>query len=65
MSSMNVERVDETAKLQSENGATPTAPDFERYTFPASFARAIADDLAASGLFKKVVYVGKDSAAGY
>src|SRR5262249_46283029 len=63
--SMPFERVDETVKLQSERGAQPTAPDFEQYTYPASFARAIADDLAASGLFKEVVYTGRDGAGGH
>jgi hypothetical protein len=63
--SLPFERIDETAKLQSENGAQPTAPDFEQYTYPASFARTIADDLGASGLFKKVIYTGQNGAAGY
>lgn len=31
------------------------APDYEQYTYPASFARAIAEDLAASGLFEESV----------
>ena len=62
--SMPFERVDETAKLQSERGAEPTAPDFEQYAYPASFARAIAADLAASSLFKEVVYGAEDGAAG-
>jgi len=60
--SLPFERVDETAKLQSEAGAQPTAPDFEQYAYPASFARAIADDLRASGLFKEVVYTGPEGA---
>ncbi|MBI1818614.1 MAG: hypothetical protein HYR72_26815 [Deltaproteobacteria bacterium] len=63
--SLPFERIDETAKLQSEDGAQPTAPDFEQYTYPASFARTIADDLGASGLFKAVVYTGQNGAAGY
>ncbi|HVN84206.1 MAG TPA: hypothetical protein VMW17_05090 [Candidatus Binatia bacterium] len=63
--SMSFERLDETARLQSENGAEPTAPDFEQYAYAASFARAIADDLAASGLFKKVDYTGQRGATGY
>jgi hypothetical protein len=45
--SMPFERIDETVRLQSERGATPTAPDFEQYAYPASFARAVADDLGA------------------
>ena len=63
--SLPFERIDETAKLQSKSGAEPTAPEFEQYAYPASFARAIAADLAASGLFKEVIYTGQNGAAGY
>ena len=55
------ERLDETVRMNAEamaaRGQTRNAvvalapaPRYEKYTYPASFARAIADDLAASGI---------------
>jgi len=38
------------------------APEYETYTYPASFARTIAEDFKASGIFEDVVYVDEDSA---
>ena len=69
------ERIDESVRIQSENirvggrGITlaakqNVAPDYEEYTYPASIAKAISDDLAASGLFKEVAYVGNGTAQG-
>src|SRR5262249_51221244 len=63
--SLPFERLDEPVQLQSKDGAPPTAPDYEQYTYPASFARAVADDLAAAGLFNRVVYTGRDNPPGY
>lgn len=41
------------------------APDVETFTYPASFARAITADLAASGLFRECTYVGEESVEGF
>jgi hypothetical protein len=65
--SLPFERTDENVRLLSEEigaagGALPTmtvAPDFEQYAYPESFARAIADDLRALGLFREVNYTGE------
>lgn len=66
------ERNDENVNLLSEDikqygsyGDLPLAPPFDTYTYPLSFPRAIADDLAASGLFGSVEYVGDGETAGY
>jgi hypothetical protein len=67
------ERLDESVQKQSEGieaggrgitmGATQSvAPPFEHYNYPRSFARAIADDLNASGLFRDVQFVDADAA---
>ena len=58
------ERLDESA-LKAGEEVNASMPPFEQYTYPASMARAIAIDLDASGLFRKVDYVGDRSAAGY
>ena len=70
------ERLEESVRIQSdaiaEGGAGITmgatqnvAPPFEEYYYPTSFPRALADDLAASGLFRSVEYVGDGSTEGY
>jgi hypothetical protein len=72
---MPFERIDESAKQISDGiekggrGMTlgadvQPAPDYETYAYPESFARAIAGDLAASGLFAECRYVGDESAEG-
>jgi len=74
--SMPYERVDENVRVTSDAiarggpGAThavkvDVAPPFEQYTYPASFAEAIASDLRASSLFEQVDYVGSEGSAGY
>jgi hypothetical protein len=71
---MRFERLDESIQIQSDaieasgRGITlgakqNVAPPFEEYYYPNSFARAIADDLAVTGLFEKVEY-GPAAAAG-
>ena len=73
---MPFERIDESVQIQSERIATSgrgmtlgarqdVAPDFEQYVYPASIARAIAEDLDATGLFDAVVYVGDEPAADH
>ena len=63
------ERLDESVQIISQqieaSGAgftrgadQPVAPAFDTYTYPASFPRAIAADLNASGLFTAASYVG-------
>ena len=70
------ERLDETVRMNAEamaaRGQTRNAvvalapaPPYEEYTYPASFARAIADDLAASGIFEDVQFVGDRSTEGF
>lgn len=70
------ERLDESVKKQSDSiaaggrgitmgAAQGVAPPFEEYNYPRSFARAIADDLAASGLFRDVRFVEADSTSGF
>ena len=39
------------------------APPFEEYAYPASFSRAVAADLAASGLFARVDAIGAEAPA--
>ncbi len=67
--SMPYERLDESVRIQSDaiarkgRGMTlgakqNVAPPFEEYTYPASFSRAVAEDLAESGLFSQVDHVG-------
>ena len=76
--SMPFERLDESVEIQSRNiklfgkgmtwvtGARQNvAPPFEEYTYPVSFARAIADDIRASGLFKDVVFVSEKGSSGH
>jgi hypothetical protein len=71
---MPFERIDESVRIQSRRIGTSgrgtpfgarqdVAPDFEQYAYPASIARAIAEDLGATGLFASVVYVGDEPAA--
>ena len=66
------ERFDESVRIISEQIADagpgftrgadqPVAPEFETYTYPASFPRAIAADLGATGLFTTASYVGTES----
>jgi hypothetical protein len=68
---MPFERVDESVRQISDgierSGRGMTlgadvgpAPDFAVYTYPHSFPRAIAQDLAASGLFEDCRYVGDE-----
>jgi hypothetical protein len=70
------ERLDESVRKQSESierggrgitaGATQSvAPPFEEYTYPRSFARTIADDLQASGVFREVRFVEDEGASGF
>lgn len=70
------ERLDESIRIQSEEierhgsgmtlGAKQTvAPSFETYEYCGSIARAIAEDLAATGLFREVVYTGQTSTVGH
>ena len=67
--SFDFERLDESVEIISKQiessgrgftrGADqPVAGDFESYTYPASFPRAIAADLAETGLFTSSSYVG-------
>jgi hypothetical protein len=62
--SLPYERLDESVNLLSEDikeygvRDMPLAPPLDTYTYPVSIPRAIADDLAASGLFISVQYVG-------
>ena len=65
------ERLDESVNLLSEDveryhvRSMPVAPPLDTYTYPISMPRAIADDLAGSGLFSEVVYVGDGDTSGY
>jgi hypothetical protein len=70
------ERLDETVRLDADamaaRGQTrnaivsmPAAPPYAEYAYPASFARAMAADLAASGIFEDVQFVGDGSADGF
>jgi hypothetical protein len=74
--SAEFERMDETVRInadamsargQTRNAlvAVPAPRPYEDYTYPASFARAIADDLAASGIFEDVQFVGDGAADGF
>jgi hypothetical protein len=74
--SMPFERLEESVAIQSDSiarggrgitlGARQNvAPEAAEYAYPASFARAVADDLKASGLFRDVVYTGAGSAQGH
>ncbi len=58
------ERIDETAFMIGKK-LRRQMPPFEEFTYPASMARAIAEDLTASGVFKSVRYVGEDPTDGY
>ncbi|MGH7289090.1 MAG: hypothetical protein ACREI8_13840 [Myxococcota bacterium] len=71
---MPFERVDESVRQISEGiersgrGITlgadvKPAPEFEAYTYPESFPRTIAQDLAAGGLFTESRYIGDQPAA--
>ncbi|MFN8545088.1 MAG: hypothetical protein U0807_12915 [Candidatus Binatia bacterium] len=70
------ERLDESVRLnadamaargQTRNAvvAMPAAPPYGEYAFPASFARAIADDLAGTGIFEGVEFVGDGPTDGF
>lgn len=58
------ERVDESA-VKAGTEANLSMPPFEEFTYPASMARAIAEDLEASGVFRAVRYVGDGPTDGY
>lgn len=58
------ERVDESA-LKAGTEARLDMPPFSDFTYPASMARAIADDLRSSGLFDAVQYVDEDRIEGH
>lgn len=68
---MDYERIDESVRMQSADieaggpGMTRAeqrpAGDYENYTFPASFPRALANDLSQTGLFTACRYVGADA----
>ncbi len=71
---LDYERLEESIRIQSEGieqsgrGITmgaeqKSAGDFEAYTYPASFPRAIAADLGATDLFTASAYVGTEAAA--
>lgn len=73
---MPFERLDESIQIQSDDlvniGYTmPTitdqspAPPFAEYYYPNSFPKAIAEDLASTGLFDAVDFVGKANSEGY
>jgi len=68
---MPFERIDESVRQISggiERGGrgitlgadVKPAPEFETYTYPVSFPRAVAADLAASGIFNECRYVGDE-----
>lgn len=64
------ERLDESVNLLSEDikeegTEMPVAPPLRTYAYPVSVPRAIADDLAGSGLFSSVAYVGNSAPTGY
>jgi hypothetical protein len=70
------ERLDETVRMNADGMAArgqtrnaivamPAAPAYDEYSYPMSFARAIADDLAASGIFEDVQFVGDGLADGF
>jgi hypothetical protein len=74
--SLPYERLDETVEVISDEieghgrgitfgAAQAVAPPFEEYRYPSSFARAIADDLAAAALFESVDYVGASEPTGH
>jgi hypothetical protein len=67
------ERLEESVRIQSDaiqaggpgmtRGADqPVAPPFDDYYYPNSFARAVGEDLAATGLFEKVEYLPESEA---
>lgn len=69
--SMEFERTDENvAELSKDiarygsHSSLPEAPPLDTYAYPISMPRALADDLAASGLFSSVRYVGAEDPAG-
>jgi hypothetical protein len=70
------ERLDESVKKQSDSIAAggrgmtlgadqSVAPPYDQYTYPRSLPRAIADDLAASGLLREVRFVEADAVSGF
>lgn len=58
------ERVDESA-FKAGTEANLPVPPFDELTYPASMARAIAEDLGRSGLFTTVDYVDDGPADGH
>ncbi|MFG0318570.1 MAG: hypothetical protein ACF8XB_14945, partial [Planctomycetota bacterium JB042] len=69
---LRFERLEESVKIQSDSiaqhGSGMTlvadqnvAPPFEQYTYPSSFARAIAADLKASKVFERVDFAERAS----
>jgi len=68
--SLPFERFDEDVALMSDEiksaGARrPIAPPLREFEYPVSIPRAIAEDLAASGLFQDVRYVGGGPTTDY
>ncbi len=72
---LRFERLEESIRIQSEaieargrgmtlGAAQDVAPPFDQYYYPNSFARAVAGDLAATGLFERVEYGAASEAAG-
>jgi hypothetical protein len=72
---MPYERIEESIQIQSDHiqaggrgitlGAKQNvAPEYDLYYYPNSFARAIADDLAQTGVFKEVKYSADPSTKG-
>ena len=70
--SLPYERLDESVNIlrgdivkYGSHADMPTAPPLKTYAYPGSFARAIAEDLAASGPFTTVDYVDDGDTSGY
>jgi len=61
----NVAELSKDIALHGSHGKLPQAPPFETYAYPNSVPRAVADDLAASGFFSSVAYVGDGDTAGF
>src|SRR5579862_6724820 len=73
--SLPFECIDESVRILSQqierDGPGPwrlaqqrAAPEFEDYTYPASVARAVADDLRAAKIFTSVDFVGANAPSG-
>src|SRR5262245_10097665 len=75
--SLPFERVDETVEILSADiekhsgrGITTSslayvAPPYDQYTYPRSFAQAIATDLGSSGMFREVRFVASEGPDGF